>query len=354
MSFNTAIHCCIVEEHCDIVPFIHALMRAKRLPLTDILLIHIDAHPDLVPISEPFFFRDLSDTEAYSNALDRDGGIAEFILPLVYNGHISEILWVRSSWSQQIRDGSYEFKIGDSTTRAGVTLKSSYYYDDGVVFDEKDLEPGARSLRLGVCLSTENAAGVSFLDKHKDLWILDICLDYFSTLNPFYLELEDILSSNGIEKTNILHIEEFYNYLCYKKETSGIDLSTKQRRTARDSWMKEINFLFDQESTSKEDIGTLLQLYFERNVSTEGIINTFCDILWALNIECRRRVIEIGHLISLPHHRSSQEEILLDIANLKLFLLERKNLGNPSAITIARSSRYDEYTPTEQVSPLLL
>jgi len=84
-----AIHCCIVEEHCDIVPFLHALIRASMLPMSNILLVHVDAHPDLVPIDPPRFFRDLSDTSLFEDAMNCDGGIAEFILPLAYNGHIS-------------------------------------------------------------------------------------------------------------------------------------------------------------------------------------------------------------------------------------------------------------------------
>lgn len=30
-------------------------------------------------------------------------GIAEFLLPLVYAGHVSQITWIKSPWAQQVR-----------------------------------------------------------------------------------------------------------------------------------------------------------------------------------------------------------------------------------------------------------
>lgn len=41
------IHGCVVEDHCDIIPFLLASWRAKKLPIKNACMIHFDSHPDL-------------------------------------------------------------------------------------------------------------------------------------------------------------------------------------------------------------------------------------------------------------------------------------------------------------------
>ena len=82
-------NCCIVERHCDIVPFIYALIRSKIAPLNSIILVHFDAHPDLMPVSFPHSFSDTKAPDRFMEILLEVGGISEFILPLIYNKYIS-------------------------------------------------------------------------------------------------------------------------------------------------------------------------------------------------------------------------------------------------------------------------
>jgi hypothetical protein len=84
------LHCCLVEQHSDIVPFLFALMREKMVPMENVLFVHFDAHPDLMPISKPFNFEDTKDPNKLIEILEEPGGISEFILPLVYNKYFSE------------------------------------------------------------------------------------------------------------------------------------------------------------------------------------------------------------------------------------------------------------------------
>ena len=84
-------HCCIIESHSDLVPFLYSLMRAKKLPMKDLLLMHFDAHPDLMPTSTPYSFKDTETPELFFEILQEgSGGISEFILPLIYHKYISE------------------------------------------------------------------------------------------------------------------------------------------------------------------------------------------------------------------------------------------------------------------------
>ena len=43
----SSINCFIVEDHCDVVPIINSMIRAKLLPISGTHMIHFDSHPDL-------------------------------------------------------------------------------------------------------------------------------------------------------------------------------------------------------------------------------------------------------------------------------------------------------------------
>lgn len=78
------LRCHVVDDHCDALRHIHAAIRKGALPFTDLRMMHWDAHPDLMvtpdmPAATCFCPHDLYD------ALEAaEGGIAEWILPLVY------------------------------------------------------------------------------------------------------------------------------------------------------------------------------------------------------------------------------------------------------------------------------
>lgn len=213
-EMKVLLHCCVVEEHCDIVPFLYALMRAKKIGMSELSLLHFDAHPDLMPVAHPYVFNNTRSTEKLIDILSEPGGISEFILPLFYNGFVNNMCWVRSDWSHQLKDGVYEFKIGEANSRAVTTLASSYYFDEGLVYDEIDLSDIA-TVSLTVC--TSSSSSIVF---PSQAWILDICLDFFSTANPFIKELEELLISEGFEPVDLHVIKEICMNLEYKNEES--------------------------------------------------------------------------------------------------------------------------------------
>ena len=67
----------------------------------------------------------------------------------------------------------------------------------------------------------------------------------------------------------------------------------------------------------------------------------------------RQRALEIGHLIHLPHHISTKEEIdiLMEKFSSYLFSLVQR-WGLPTCVTIARSAEIDTYTPANQVDEI--
>lgn len=70
-------------------------------------MVHFDAHPDLmltpdIPAATCFRPHDL-----YEALAAAEGGIAEWILPLVYQGHLAKLWWIRPPWARQFVDGDY-------------------------------------------------------------------------------------------------------------------------------------------------------------------------------------------------------------------------------------------------------
>ncbi|RHY80337.1 hypothetical protein DYB26_012570, partial [Aphanomyces astaci] len=122
----------VVDDHHHVLEPIHQAIRKRTLPFSNWTLVHFDAHPDLA------FPRDIPAScvftpSALYDALDSsEAGIASFILPLAFAGHMGSLVWVKPP-----------------------------------------------SLHLTVCELPQGAAVPS------GPFVLDICLDYFTTLNPF-------------------------------------------------------------------------------------------------------------------------------------------------------------------------
>lgn len=130
MGKGTHVPIVIVDEHHEILPYVHLAIRKKRLPFdTSFDLIHFDAHPDLsIPRFHPRVYHD---PHALYAALDASpSGISEFILPLVYAGHVDRIIWMKPSWCQQMPLGIHRLSIGRGQYRLRLRGGHWPYYLD--------------------------------------------------------------------------------------------------------------------------------------------------------------------------------------------------------------------------------
>lgn len=92
----------VVDYHHHVLPFLHEGIRKRRVPFSRNTLLHFDAHPDLMAPKE-LNAADVFKPQKLYEALDNsESGIAEFILPTVYAGHIDRVVWVKPQWSQQV------------------------------------------------------------------------------------------------------------------------------------------------------------------------------------------------------------------------------------------------------------
>ncbi|XP_020851465.1 UPF0489 protein C5orf22 homolog isoform X3 [Phascolarctos cinereus] len=138
----------VVEDHQEVLPFIYRAIGSKHLPAGNITFVHFDSHPDLlIPVNMP------ADTVFDKEALFGELSIENWIMPVVYAGHFSHVIWLHPSWAQQIKEGKHCFLVGKdtSTTTIRVTSTDHYFLSDGLYVSEDQLE-NPKPLELDVIL----------------------------------------------------------------------------------------------------------------------------------------------------------------------------------------------------------
>lgn len=413
VSPSRDLHCCIVEDHCDVVPFLHACMRKKICcPTKKLLFVHFDAHPDMsVPTTTKL--SDWNNLTSLHDTLEDDVcGISQFIVPMVANEIISKVVWIRSPWSDQIDDGSYHYHVGDLISPssgdgdvrrdAAVSLAVDYYVDDDSYRPESELHMAtAKTVNLTVaCLGTLQSLETHVIDVASDdnvCWVLDICLDYFSTLNPFLPELEsalrqDLLATTSHDPTQALTVvQNMFKFMPFRRCPSiGCDI--RQMRTCILDLLKQVLISTRKEDKEEEKKNVLVEdtqgdskrprycndidhvvfddillalstLYGQGDYDAH--VCPFLLLLPHLSFSTRKLIHEIGSAVLLPHHNSDEEEINLLVAQMKTFIETvcikavqttsscvsggiARSLGRPTVVTIARSA-VDGFIPSHVV-----
>ncbi|XP_062425820.1 UPF0489 protein C5orf22 homolog isoform X2 [Rhea pennata] len=94
-----------------------------------------------------------ADTVFDKEALFSELSIENWIMPAVYAGHISQVIWLHPPWAQQISEGKHDFLIGKdiSTTTIRVTGTDHYFLSDGLYVPADQLE-NQKPLSLHVIL----------------------------------------------------------------------------------------------------------------------------------------------------------------------------------------------------------
>lgn len=153
----------VVEDHQDVLPFIYRAIGSKHLPASNISFVHLDSHPDLlIPVNMP------ADTVFDKEALFNELSIENWIMPAVYAGHISQVVWLHPPWAQQISEGKHNFFVGKdiSTTTIRVTGTDHYFLSDGLYVPADQLE-NPKPLNLHVVLINPTEASNSQEENDK-------------------------------------------------------------------------------------------------------------------------------------------------------------------------------------------
>jgi len=388
---NGHLHCCIVEDHNDIVPFVQACIRKKLCAASDLLFLHFDAHPDMaVPTTTRL--DDWLNLSHLHDALEADvSGISQFVVPLVADGILSRVVWVRSPWSDQLADGRHRFHVGDVCSvdsgssggrSAAVTLPTAYYLDDDSYRPATDLRD-PRPVDLTVVAVTDHEETFSIGDDAAEGgWILDICLDFFSTLNPFKPMIEEALArdlspaADGGECTvaaALEVLENAYRFLPFRHATHADDgeADGRARRQLRDRCYALLERLLKLPPTavadSDDDAPPAKRTRHTTPSSAEDElaalygpdrahhVRALATLAPRLSSATRDLVLDVGPATLLPHHPSSDAEITALLAQMNAFLRAARAggrpLGRPALVTVARSAA-DGFTPAAEVDAL--
>lgn len=126
----------IEEDHHEVVPHIHRAIASRHLPMSGLTFVHFDSHPDLlIPLNMPADH--VFDKQELYNSLS----IENWILPLVYAGHLSDIYWLRPPWAQQLPFGQSTFGVGrcKDTGKLRMTCPDPYFLTEALYASELSL-----------------------------------------------------------------------------------------------------------------------------------------------------------------------------------------------------------------------
>ncbi|ESO87912.1 hypothetical protein LOTGIDRAFT_219799 [Lottia gigantea] len=339
----------IVEDHHEVVPVIHRAIGSKVLPFQDISLVHFDSHPDLlIPIDMA------ADQVFIKDDLYRTLSIENWIIPLVYAGHIGDIFWIKPPWAKQIPDSYINFKVGKckKTGTIRTTCKENYFISELLYSREENLDD-IKSVTLTILTlipeswknsdqnnSSQNKTHYQatpqfdyLMKKLKEKkFILDIDLDFYSTKNPF----KDVYSKTQYELLKQL-------YTCSPIQNisdQGVECFVKERKQQLDDIKK---LLFSDAESFDSSIK-------QQNNKRAILVKELLEDLESTNKDYDKNLVhEAGCTIDdseLPHHISTTQEII-QLVQITKDLLESL-ASRPSLITIARSSE-DDYCPPDQV-----
>ncbi|XP_061043668.1 UPF0489 protein C5orf22 homolog [Eubalaena glacialis] len=395
----------VVEDHQEVLPFIYRAIGSKHLPASNISFVHFDSHPDLlIPVNMP------ADTVFDKETLFGELSIENWIIPAVYAGHFSHVIWLHPTWAQQIREGRHHFLVGKdtSTTTIRVTSTDHYFLSDGLYVTEDQLE-NQKPLQLDVimvkpyklCNNQEENDTVSSAKKPK------LALE----------DAENTASTNGESCSEGLEndsVTQRRDQTCLQPSCSCSSESQECHTSVSTGEILEIlekgdAFVLDidldffsvknpfKEMFTQEEYKILQELYqFKKpgtNLTEEDLVDcvdtrvhqledleaAFADLCdgddeetvqkWASNPgmeslvplvqSLKKRMeapdYEMVHQAGLtcdyselPHHISTEQEIEYLIQSVYYVL---KNLPKPTVVTIARSS-LDDYCPSEQVDTI--
>ncbi|ETW05435.1 hypothetical protein H310_03200 [Aphanomyces invadans] len=331
----------VVDDHHHALEPIHQAIRRRVLPFANWTLVHFDAHPDLafprdVPAKSVFTPSQLYDVLDASEA-----GIASFVLPLSFAGHMESLIWVKPPWAQQMTLGDQAFAVGEHIDNGTlcVTSNHSYFVDEAMYAPESELTK-KQTLQLTVCELHDSPA--SSVRPPLGPFVLDICLDYFTTLNPFLHEFE---KACGVDDAQVLR--HIYGGLQFKNIPPTLShaqqLEHHRHHTSTMTGMMESQRWRHVDQTNfVASMAHLWRLYNDPSAMPHYFEQFYC-MLHRYNADQIELVKWAAPCVDLPHHVNHDIQPMLD--SMRAYLASSRE--RPRLITIA-TSQTDHYTPPDQ------
>ncbi|XP_067939580.1 UPF0489 protein C5orf22 homolog [Watersipora subatra] len=325
---NLTMH--IVEDHNEVLEPIYRAIGSKRLAFSGNTMLHFDSHPDLLIPSDL-----MADNIFDRQEVERMTSIENWIMPLVYAGHISTVVWIKKEWATQIADGEYVFMLGKDSASGYMRCSCGEpYFVSELLYCPADQLENAKEIKLivitykSVEISLSSIADVlAGLNKESDI-ILDIDFDYFSTRNPF---------SEIYSKSQLGCFFTLYKFT----EESTPETSTPKRVQQLDYLRKAMKLVVNKkmggDDYQDDDCRVeLIESLVDEEISQRGSADAGLLHEHGCTFDTS----------GLPHHVSTLPQITGYISDMFRLLSNLK--VQPKVITAARSSD-DDYCPKDQV-----
>ncbi|KAJ0402633.1 hypothetical protein ATCC90586_010872 [Pythium insidiosum] len=337
----------VADDHHHVLPELHLAIRQRLLPFHGVHIVHIDAHPDLSFPADADPQRVVFEPDLLYDTLDASvSGIAEFLLPLVYAGHVNRLTWIKSPWASQMTTGVMTgIAIGRhrETHKLQVSCPWPHFVDEKLYAPEDELEPPTRrywDLEVQE-LSVDQRSPMA-----SPPWVLDIDLDFFSTWNPFRRDLERHFSPSEMGVLTAVFTTPRFRRV-------DVDLLPTQRQRERASFEDVMRRLADRQADDDGGAsiaGLLLPFYDDLTSST---VHAFLSLLsrHRENADALALLWATAPLLDLPHHESQLDEMEQLLASLRSWLHRHKH--SPPAIVTIATSVGDEFLPPPQADALL-
>lgn len=332
---NTPVY--VVEDHNEVLPFIYRSIGSKHMHLYGNTMIHFDSHPDLL-IPNKLSSETVFDKYKLFDALS----IENWILPAVYAGHLSTIVWAKPPWANQIANGEYRFFIGShkDSNEIRLTCPENYFLSDALYAPENELGNKKEVTLIVFTIGDSEGslddveAAVKNVLLDKEIFVLDIDLDFFSTRNPF----QDMYRNSDLYE----RLKTVYKFVAPVDRNNASDvLQCMQKRQEQ---IGELEILFkylDEHETLDGYSRPSVYLEEIRRIEIE-LKKFYVDIDWLLVHDIGCTCDDSG----LPHHVSDKSEIERLMKIFSNFLKLLPNLA--TIVTVSRSSE-DDYCPIEDV-----
>ncbi|XP_026168813.1 UPF0489 protein C5orf22 homolog isoform X2 [Mastacembelus armatus] len=365
-------------------------------------MVHLDSHPDLlIPVNM------CADTVFDKEKLFSELSIENWIMPMVYAGHVSCVAWLHPYWAQQIREGEHRMAVGrdSSTTTIRVTSTDNYFLSDGLYVCEEQLE-NSKPLTLNVvkvnpvnpshfslterkreegterwfakrarteCNQAEEASssthtlqpaeGSNIKEEHgcnvigsgaeeeegSTSYVVKRISAFLLETEPYILDIDlDFFSCKNPFKE--LYTEEEYTILkeLYNFRGPSPDADQEELDECVDHRIHQLEDLEAAFADLLEDDGEETVTRWARNPGMASLAKLVSSLKSRNPCPDYEMVHQAGltcDSVELPHHISTDEEIERLLSAVQLFL---RPLPKPTLVTMSRSS-LDEYCPVEQV-----
>ncbi|KAL2097586.1 hypothetical protein ACEWY4_006793 [Coilia grayii] len=395
----------IVEDHNDVVRHIYRAIGSRHLPMENVKMVHLDSHPDLL-----IAVNMQADTVFDKQTLLSELSIENWIMPMVYAGHISHVAWLHPYWAQQIKEGEHSMFVGrdSSTTTIRVTSTDDYFLSDALYVPHDQLEnpkplhlsvirvdpvtqrpcdhesdsgrKSAKQLKTqanetngtsntdckDICNSSVDPLGGSIVSENKAEVAAQSCeaddgstdkvvkclMSMIEQSDAYILDIDlDFFSCKNPFKE--IYTQEEYVLL---QELYGF------RKPSENLTKEELCDCVDRRTHQLEDLEAAFadlleddsQEVVDRWAANPGM-GPLVQLVSSLKNRMESTDYEMVHqagltcdFSELPHHVSSELEIQQLLLAVELFL---EALPKPTVVTMSRSS-LDEYCPADQVDSI--